>query len=232
MALSEPMQREKMHTRRIEVEGFLRQDGLLDVDARLVDTKPYSFANDDTGEVPAGRPLHEMLVRMTVDDRLVITACEAVTLHGPYAECGGGAANMGVLVGLALKAGFLKAANERLRGSLGCTHIREMLQQIATVAHQTMWPVRERTQARKLAEAQRLNPALVVRTTPGADDGSIRLLNTCFAYASSGAVVRQRWPQLYTPPTDASGADASGADASGADAIADGMAADVAAEAN
>jgi len=198
MALSEPVKREAMHTRRIEVQGFLREDGLLDVDARLVDTKPYTFANEQSGEVPAGRPLHEMLVRMTVDEHLVIVGCEAVTLHSPYAHCGGGAENMGMLVGLALKAGFLKGANERLRGPLGCTHIREMLQQIATVAHQTMWPVRERQQARQLAEAQRRDPSLVVRANPGEDDGSIRLLNTCFAYASTGEVVRQRWPHLYT----------------------------------
>jgi len=199
MALSEPVKREPMHTRRIEVQGFLREDGLLDVDARLVDTKPYTFSNEQTGEIPAGRPLHEMLVRMTVDDRLVIVGCEAVTLHSPYAECGGGADNMGVLVGLALKAGFLKAANERLRGALGCTHIREMLQQIATVAHQTMWPVRERQRARQLAEAQRQDPSRVLRADPREDDGSIRLLNTCFAYAANGAVVRARWPHLAVP---------------------------------
>ena len=108
---------------------------------------------------------------------------------------------MGVLAGLALKAGFLKAANERLRGPLGCTHIREMLQQIATVAHQTMWPVRERQRARRLAEAQRLDPSLVVRAEAGEDDGSMRLLNTCFAYSSAGSVVRQRWPHLSTAPT-------------------------------
>jgi hypothetical protein len=206
MALSEPVKREPMHTRRIEVQGFLREDGLLDVDARLVDTKPYTFANDEAGEIPAGQPLHEMLVRMTVDEHLVIVACEAVTLHSPYPECGGGATNMGVLAGLALKAGFLKAANERLRGPLGCTHIREMLQQIATVAHQTMGPVRERQRARRLAEEQRADPTKVVRADPGEDDGSIRLLNTCFAYSSAGAVVRKRWPQLYTGDQPAEGA--------------------------
>jgi hypothetical protein len=213
MALSEPAKREAMHTRRIEVQGFLREDGLMDVDARLVDTKPYTFANEESGEIPAGRPLHEMLVRMTVDERLVIVACEAVTLHSPYAQCGGGAENMGVLTGLALKAGFLKAANERLRGPLGCTHIREMLQQIATVAHQTMWPVRERQRARQLAEAQRQNPSLVVRADLGEDDGSIRLLNTCFAYSSAGAVVRQRWPHLATGTAEAEGAPRQGAPA-------------------
>lgn len=208
MALSEPAKREPMHTRRIEVQGFLREDGLLDVDARLVDTKPYTFANDEAGQIPAGQPLHEMLVRMTVDERLVIIACEAVTVHSPYAECGGGADNMGVLTGLALKAGFIKAANERLRGPLGCTHIREMLQQIATVAHQTMWPVRERQRARRLAEEQRKDPTKVLRADPGEDDGSIRLLNTCAAYSSAGAVVRQRWPHLHTASQPAENAPA------------------------
>jgi len=198
MGLSEPVKREAMHTRRIEVQGFLREDGLLDVDARLVDTKPYSFANDARGEVPAGLPLHEMLVRMTVDEQLVITACEAVTLHSPYPNCGGGAEGMGVLAGLALKAGFLKAANERLRGPLGCTHIREMLQQIATVAHQTMWPVRERARARRLAEEQRADPSKVLRADADEDGGSSQQVNTCFAYSSAGPVVRQRWPHLYT----------------------------------
>jgi hypothetical protein len=83
-----------------------------------------------------------------------------------------------------------------------------MLQQIATVAHQTMWPVRERQRARRLAEEQRADPTKVVRADPGEDDGSIRLLNTCFAYSSAGAVVRKRWPQLYSGTQPAEGAPA------------------------
>lgn len=193
MALSEPVEREPMHARDITLRGYFRADGLLDVDARLVDTKPYGFANSDRGEIPPGRPLHEMLVRMTINEKLEIVACEAVTVHGPYATCAGGAATMGDLVGLSLKPGFIKAANERLRGAAGCTHIREMLQQVATVAHQTMWPVRSRREAKALEEARRRDPA----TAPLAgDDGSVRLIDTCFAYARDGAVVRQRWPHL------------------------------------
>jgi hypothetical protein len=59
-----------------------------------------------------------------------------------------------------------------------------------------MWPVRERARARRLAAEQRADPAKVVRPDPGEDDGSIRLLDTCFAYARNGAVVKQRWPHL------------------------------------
>ena len=57
-------------------------------------------------------------------------------------------------------------------------------------------------------EEQRADPTKVVRADPGEDDGSIRLLNTCFAYSSTGAVVRKRWPQLYTGTQPAEGAPA------------------------
>lgn len=180
MALSDPVERELVHARSITLQGYLRSDGMLDVEARLVDTKPFTFAGDDGTELQAGRPLHEMLVRMTIDEALVIVACEAQTVHGPYSNCGGGAARMGELVGLTIKAGFLRAANERLRGAAGCTHIREMLQQIGTVAHQSRWPARSRQAA-----------------TEPRDDGSSQI-NTCFAYAADGPLVRQRWPQRYT----------------------------------
>jgi hypothetical protein len=84
----------------------------------------------------------------------------------------------------------------RLGGVHGCTHLRELLQQIATVALQTLWPVRSRREAAAL-EAARRDGAVV----PGAaskEDGSARLLNTCHAYDSTGPVVKRRWPHLYT----------------------------------
>lgn len=183
MPLSPPAAREPMHTRRITLEGYTRADGLLDVDAHLVDTKPYAFGNVDRGTVEPGEPLHEMWVRMTIDAELVIVGCEAVTEHGPYFACAGGAASMSALVGLAIKPGFLKAAHARLGGVNGCTHLREMLQQIATVALQTLWPARARDEA---------------RGRNAGSDGSARLLNTCHAYDSAGPVVRRRWPHLYT----------------------------------
>ena len=42
---------------------------------------------------------------------------------------------------------------------------------------------------------------------PSADDGSARLVNSCFAYAADGPVVRERWPHLYTGPKGADAAD-------------------------
>ena len=132
---------------------------------------------------------------ITVDEHLMITACEACTDHGPYFACSGGAATMERLVGLTIKPGFLKAANERLGGTQGCTHLRELLQQVATVSLQTLWPVRSRREAAAAEAARARGETLQGKT---AADGSGRLINTCHAYDSAGEVVRRRWPHLYT----------------------------------
>ena len=187
MPLSEPVQRDKLHTRAIVLDGYRRADGLYDVEATIADTKTYGFDNSDRpgGRIEAGEKLHHMLARITYDEDLLIVAAEASLEAGPFADCPGAAASYGKLVGLTIKAGFLRAANERLGGTVGCTHLRELLQQMATVAMQTMWPVRGRRE-----------PA----PDPDAKPGPPRMLNTCHGYRSDGPAVKQRWPHAYTGP--------------------------------
>jgi Protein of unknown function (DUF2889) len=194
MALSKPTGRELLHEREIKIGGYQRSDGRFDIEAHLTDTKSYSFANEDRDQIPAGEPLHEMWVRMTVDQDLLIEACEAATEHGPFAICPDAAPSFSRLAGLRIGRGFLRAAAERVGGVQGCTHLRELLQQLGTVAFQTLYPVRMRKEA--AARAERMPPAL----------------NTCYAYAADGPVVRRRWPHLYTGPDAPAAAPAAGED--------------------
>ena len=181
MPLSKATGRELLHEREISICGYRRSDGRFDIEAHLTDTKSYSFPSDDRGEIASGEPLHEMWVRVTVDEDLLIEACEAATDHGPYTICPEAAPNFSRLVGLRIGRGFLKAAAERVGGVAGCTHLRELLQQLGTVAVQTLYPVRARKEAAKAGAAS-----------------APRLLNTCYAYAADSPVVRRRWPQFYT----------------------------------
>jgi hypothetical protein len=180
MPLSEPAQRELLHLRDITLRGYRRTDGLFDVEAEIADTKSYGFKVGDRGDIAPGEKLHNMLLRMTVDANLTIVACEASTEAGPFLSCPGGAETFGRLAGLSIRAGFLREANARIGGTDGCTHIRELLQQMATVAVQTSFvlPARQKNDAA----------------------GAERLVNTCHAYAATGPVVRQRWPHLYSGP--------------------------------
>ncbi len=183
MPLSPSVERKPLHRRSIEIFGYERADGLFDIEAQLRDTKTHAFETEHRGTVAPGEPLHGMWVRLTVDERMEIVAAEACTDHGPYSVCPGGAASYGRLVGLRIRSGFLREANARMAGPAGCTHLREMLQEIATTALQTIWSVRSR---RRKAAGQ------------PEDDGAARMLNTCHAYAADGPVVRERWPHLYT----------------------------------
>ena len=56
----------------IECRGFRRADGLWDIEGHLTDTKTYDFDTQFRGTVASGAPVHEMWLRLTVDDDLVI----------------------------------------------------------------------------------------------------------------------------------------------------------------
>lgn len=183
MPLSEPVGREKLHQRDIVLHGYRRDDGLFDVEATLNDTKTYRFSNEDRGAIEPGEPLHGMAMRMTVDGELLIVAFEASTDWSPYAICPVAAENFSQLAGLRVGRGFLKAAAERVGGTHGCTHLRELLQQMATVAIQTMYSQRQ--------------------STANGDSSPKNLLNTCYAYSTEGALVQTRWPEHYTGPVAA-----------------------------
>ena len=183
MPLSAPAERERLHTRAIEIHGYRRADGLYDIEASLVDTKTYAFTNHDRGEVQPGVPLHGMLARMTVDEDMLITAFEAATEFGPYTICPQAAPNFARLAGLRIGRGFIKAANERVGGVHGCTHLRELLGQMGTVAFQTMYAVRIKRETAPNAQSTSERPAM---------------LGTCLAYAPDSPVVKRMHPASYT----------------------------------
>ena len=197
MPLPPPQSREAIHTRSIEINGYRRLDGLYDIEAHLTDTKSFGQTNYDRGFIPAGEPIHDMWLRLTLDDSKLIVAVAAVSDQTPYLVCPHAAANFSRLIGLQIKAGFLREANQRVGGTLGCTHLRELLQQVATTAFQTIHPAKVRQEMQEQG----------VPDLPGSDQADTRItekmggppkiLNTCLAYADDGPLVQRRWPSLY-----------------------------------
>src|SRR4051794_6318848 len=53
MPLSQPQDRDLLHSRDIELRGYRRADGLYDIEAKLTDTKSYGSANHDRGYIGA-----------------------------------------------------------------------------------------------------------------------------------------------------------------------------------
>jgi hypothetical protein len=189
MPLPAAAPREHIHTRSIDCRGFRRADGLWDIEGHLTDTKTYAFSNHFRGELVPGTPVHDMWLRLTVDDRLVIHEIAAATEAAPYAVCPNVIPNFQRLKGLRIYPGFQKQVRDLLGGTEGCTHLVDLLGPVATTAYQTVFPYRAR-QHQEQAESAR-NAAAKPRRKP-------RLIDTCHAFASDGEVVKRYWPDFYT----------------------------------
>lgn len=185
MPLSAPAEREPIHQRRVECRGYRRRDGLWDIEGHITDVKSYGFDNTDRGHVAAGVPVHEMWVRLTIDDELVVHDAEAATEHAPFKVCPQAAPPMEQLKGLRIGSGWRREINKRVGGTAGCTHLRELLGPMATTAFQTIVPLK----AHESATPQGKRPALI---------------GTCHAYAPDSPVVARLWPEHYQPAGDKS----------------------------
>jgi hypothetical protein len=168
-------EREPLHTRRIEIRGYKRTDGLYDVEGHLVDTKPFDFRLA-AGLRPAGQPIHDMWLRITVDRELTIVDAAAAMDGMPYAgDCDRIVPAYRKLVGLAIRPGYSHKVKELLAGVRGCTHITELAGALATAAFQTM-------------AGQRLQPA----------DQRPFQLDKCHALESTRPAVARYYPKWYT----------------------------------
>jgi len=182
MPLSQPTGRQPIHVRRIECRGFRRDDGLWDIEGHLVDTRSHDIdLRAEPRIVKAGEPIHEMWVRITVDDDLTVHAIEAATEATPTRICPGAIAPMQSLVGLRIAPGWTNAVKQRLGGAKGCTHLMELMWPLATTAHQTVSGSR---MDRILAPAQ-----------PGQRPAKI---DSCWAYAAEREIVKRFWPAFHT----------------------------------
>lgn len=210
MPLPAPAARELLHSRDIQIRGYRRADGLYDIEAELADTKSYGFGSKDRGYVEPGEKLHHMWLRLTVDETMQIVASEAATDSAPYTVCPQAAPNFSRLAGLRIKPGFLREVTHLVGGTVGCTHLRELLQQMATTAFQTINPHRAWREAKARGEAdQRGTDELDKRVAQKMLGGAGAIVNSCLAYAANGPVVRRRWPELFrTAEKEAGAADA------------------------
>ena len=187
MSLPAPSARKLLHTRRISFQGFLRDDGLWDIDAELHDSKSYPIHMRDRGDLAPGEAIHHMRIRVTVDDSLTIREIATSMDSAPFSECQAAADPMAKLVGVTLGAGWRKAIDGAIGGVAGCTHLRELLFNVATAAFQTI-PV-YRSQQRE-AEGYRPDPA-----------APPYYLDKCMSWDTAGPVVQRLMPLFYRPAT-------------------------------
>lgn len=164
------------------MRGWRRSDGLFEVEGHLVDTKPHDFVPMRGGTlVEAGNPVHDLGVRLTFDQELRIHAVQTFTHAAPYDICPEGGRALQALVGLRMTSGWGQAVRNKLARADSCTHLKELLIPLATVAHQALG-YRLRDQPERLDA-----------------DGKPLKIDSCYAYGAQRDLVRRIWPEFHRP---------------------------------
>jgi hypothetical protein len=183
MPLSAATVRREIHHRVIDMKAYEREDGLFDVEAHLVDSKPFAFKRAASPEpISPGEALHDLWVRITMDGDCVVRRIDASSDVTPHSICKGAESSLELMVGERIASGWSSRVKQRLRGSVSCTHLMEMLIPLATTALQGLMGIRK-------------GPARSLDS-----DGVPRQLNSCYAYEVHRDVVKFLWPGHHRAP--------------------------------
>jgi Protein of unknown function (DUF2889) len=171
-------ERRELHHRQIDLRFFERSDALYEVEGRVLDRKSHPFRRVlHSDETPAGSALHDISVRLVIDQDLVVHEAHATMATTPFDACRDAVNTLKPLQGLKIGAGWNKRVRELLGGAACCTHIMELLGPMATAVYQGLAPQR-------LAQMRRQG-----------EEASPAKINSCYAYAEQGEVVARLWPQ-------------------------------------
>jgi hypothetical protein len=180
MPLSTPVPRTLKHIRRVTYQGFQREDGLWDIEGELHDSKTYDATPPGRPDRlrPAGQPIHHMHLRVTVDQQLVVQAIEAVMDAHPLNHCPEAERALQKMVGACMARGWRKAIDTHLGGVASCTHLRELLFNLATATFQTV------------------QGAFKPSSANGAPVEPPRHLGQCLGWDFNGPGVKEFYPQF------------------------------------
>jgi hypothetical protein len=181
--LSPATSRELIHTRTLDLRAYRRDDGLWDVEGHLTDAKPFPYHLIDA-ERDANEPIHDMWLRLTIDADFVVREAEAHMDVGAHGLCHQVTPNFAGLAGLRIGGGWNRKVRERVGHGRGCTHLVEMLSQMATTAMQALWSEQEDREGTKPVEERELMPGLA---------------NSCYAYRDGSPFIAEYFPRSVKP---------------------------------
>jgi hypothetical protein len=182
-------QRRLMHKRSIECDGYLRSDGLWEVEARLVDAKPFALRDHFRGELRPGDPVHDIGVRLVVDDSLTIREVETTMRSTPFPTCIQVEPILQRLVGERIGTGWRELVRRKIGRLEGCTHLSELLGPAVTALIQTM-SYGKRPEAGDSMDHQR-----------GTSERPF-FIGGCHSWRTDGPIVAEIFPQFATKHAD------------------------------
>jgi len=187
--------REHVHTRQIVCKGYRRRDGWWEIEGSVNDQKGEAVAFRSKPALPAGGTMHELSLKLVIDNDYTIHAAQARTTTAPWADCGETDPAYRKLIGLRIGPGFSQQVRERLGGTLGCTHLNDLLGQLANTYMQSSWPDRMKRLWKIDADPRRW-PDLT----------ALQFVGQCHAWREGGETLLQEYPELSDLNTRPAGA--------------------------
>ena len=178
------IKRKLLHNRNISLKGYVRDDELFEIEAELIDSKNYDFQNHDRGIIKKDEPIHQMKIKLVLDENLFVVDAEAKTENSPYSICKNANSNFRKIIGLQIKSGWKRETAKLISGINGCTHITELLSSVATAAFQTIYPYKSK---QKNENKYNINQ----------NQERPLLLGTCHAFNPKSEVVKRLWPKWH-----------------------------------
>lgn len=175
-----------MHTRVVHCEGFLREDGLWDIEASIIDSKPFPYTEPVRGLREPGSEVHHMAIRVTVGTDMMVHAVEVAMPATPYPVCAEAAPSFQGLLGHRIDGGWRAAVRDAVGAERGCTHARELLFPLATVAFQTIHGWSEDDDGERPEHAKKR-------------DSKPYFIGGCRAWAADGPLVATLYPAFASP---------------------------------
>lgn len=173
------------HERQISYRSFERDDGLFEIEGRLRDAKGYDYLDRERGTLPPGSPVHDIFAVLTIDADLSVRDFRYELRATPFRYCLG-AVDPARLVGASIRRSWRKSLAEAFGPHGGCTHLRELVFGMGTVAFQTVSALRD----------QRMFSA------GNSDAGRTEkpfFVGGCHSWASDGPIVERYMPQFHRP---------------------------------
>lgn len=173
------------HSRRVAYDSFERPDGRYDIEGTLRDSKGYVYPDRERGDLTVGEPVHDIFACITITPDYVVENFYHEMRAVPFSYCHS-AVNPERLIGVSIRRGWRKSLDAAFGPYRGCSHLRELVFGMGTIAFQTI---------SALADTRRL--------AAGIQDSDVEkrpfFIGGCHSWAEESPVTRRWYPQFAVP---------------------------------
>jgi hypothetical protein len=135
--MSDTKTHKALHRRSINHQTWQHEDGSLEIESRLIDSKAYDTHIGFNRPLPAGEPVHDMTIRVLLGPDGVIRDIELRMDSTPFEICPEVIGRFEDLRGASMGRGWNDFLSMRFSGTGGCRHLVDLLRGMGTVVFQS-----------------------------------------------------------------------------------------------